>query len=1644
LRAAGTQLGDDGAGADEHLEVHEHHLLSAANRTGDTTMHAFESVSRSEREAEGAREERQCEAPERSVAAGARAGAGPGRAAGTAGEGGDGVDPGTTRAAFSLARVPIAPGQRPMGVDPEETEAVDPRVERVTAEMSRAFGLDFSKVRIRHDVKAARIAETRGALALTDGREILFARNAFAPGTPNGDRIIAHEFAHVAQAMGGTKRAGRLRVRGRSVASLGALHFEGARQAASGSSLRDIEEEADRAAEAYLHGGKPEVEAASLGARGARKAASDSSTEGKATKIPPPPVGVWIRVANGETFFYLFNPADLLSKSAQEAARWVYEVYVGQVFGAGRQLADKSADAQGVHFEGGRAPADYGPDEGFWIRINPTLHDATIKYFEAIGIHPKLSPTKVASVYDELGKGSTGGADEGGDDTGAGSEAKPQDAGGDKEPQKEQDSPELKKARDLLQLLRTKYPEMFTAIKAEGLTELDLLKFIAQNPKLFEDLPKMAIGATPTADLSKFKQFLEKWKGAHQNDQGTGDTPGQGGGTNPEGPEVHMLHPDGEIALDPALDASKGDKFITGSTVEARVQWKGEALGWMDAFPHWGEFDWRLVDTLKNSVVDRPYHIGLGVGDDSWSVDVPKAGGTYQLLVTIQSSHFYGFSFTPKPVLMPTVSEATRDKDVFNTSFVGDDDKFPFERDERGKLHLKGGQQALSLDDEVTSLDTQIGAIHALEGKGQLTAENAKNYAEYFENEKKALEELKTKTDAAKGTYFVRMTFVSRENSSTIPQMRVYMVELDDSVALNDEQGTVNFKVILYDTTLNQENYTQHPGEGSAPIRKDQEPRAHQQAELDAVKDMAEHFHSHNDYPKGTIHMAVKLLLTNGVFEDTRNTNNWKKPAEAALGYIGMAAGVALILASPLDFGATAVAGIALIGAASGLISAGLALEEQFAKEGRIKVDSRLALNLVTIATSLVGLSEIRGAFTAVRQLSRGVMFAKIGFNLGATGVQAVVVYQQVQDELNALEAQYKPRLLSMDPNSAEYKTLEREYKSKVAQIMGSAAANGTFMLVAFGQGVHGLAELPAPGMMSGKNFSVHEDVIDLVQQFSETRDPRLIEDRIKSGIATPDELNYLKEALGKIPAKNAKELPATPEPLKPTQPPAEATAGTGGATTAKSEPAAAPPKKPSQPSDQFANKPADLPVDQPTHKPATTQPPAEKTTAPPEPKPAAPPAETPRGPAVEDPAAGHADAQKKADQLAPEAEATPESKATDPGKEAHETKEPTPAPQQQAEAPKTETPDERIARQTQAAKEAYRQAKATKYSGKFDSEADFIQLYTDAENPQIFDLKSRHWVSEATEGAPSEKMASTKGLAAEAREDAVDAAMLKFTDIHSESSFKPYYDMLTEEGIATDADVRRELQKLLDGIPKGKEYTVDTIRHNLKAKFRQRIIDRMFVDAQGHELTSQESHAAMRRMTKDLNSSDKGNLTESWIDGYRSLDPDSPKGGAAEHVQLPAEGTGPEQGAPQKRPTAKHVEVGKGEAGAAPTSDRVVDRVEFDRHNLGTINEIKSGEGKLNKHDMDQHADNMAMVNKESGTSVNIEDQPVVLKKVKLTFTSPEGASANANWIIDELSASDNLSVEVFNKAGGREVFTQETVGKDGSALLKFLGTAK
>jgi hypothetical protein len=68
--------------------------------------------------------------------------------------------------------------------------------------MEPRFGLDFSRVRIHTDTKAAESARAVGAHAYTVGHAVVFAHGQYAPGTEAGRRLLAHELAHVIQQQG--------------------------------------------------------------------------------------------------------------------------------------------------------------------------------------------------------------------------------------------------------------------------------------------------------------------------------------------------------------------------------------------------------------------------------------------------------------------------------------------------------------------------------------------------------------------------------------------------------------------------------------------------------------------------------------------------------------------------------------------------------------------------------------------------------------------------------------------------------------------------------------------------------------------------------------------------------------------------------------------------------------------------------------------------------------------------------------------------------------------------------------------------------------------------------------------------------------------------------------------------------------------------------------------------------------------------------------------------------------------------------------------------------------------------------------------------------------------------------------------------
>jgi hypothetical protein len=71
--------------------------------------------------------------------------------------------------------------------------------ERTRDLMESRFGESFSDVRIYTGHRAGDIAEQLNSRAFTVGEDIVFAAGEYAPGTTEGQRLLAHELAHVVQ-----------------------------------------------------------------------------------------------------------------------------------------------------------------------------------------------------------------------------------------------------------------------------------------------------------------------------------------------------------------------------------------------------------------------------------------------------------------------------------------------------------------------------------------------------------------------------------------------------------------------------------------------------------------------------------------------------------------------------------------------------------------------------------------------------------------------------------------------------------------------------------------------------------------------------------------------------------------------------------------------------------------------------------------------------------------------------------------------------------------------------------------------------------------------------------------------------------------------------------------------------------------------------------------------------------------------------------------------------------------------------------------------------------------------------------------------------------------------------------------------------
>ncbi len=91
--------------------------------------------------------------------------------------------------------------------------------------MESAFGADFSGVRTHTDQRGGAMADQFHARAFTVGDHVAFSSGEYAPGTPIGDALLAHELVHVLQQQNGSVPA-----------------------QVNNSQRQDIEEDADRSA----------------------------------------------------------------------------------------------------------------------------------------------------------------------------------------------------------------------------------------------------------------------------------------------------------------------------------------------------------------------------------------------------------------------------------------------------------------------------------------------------------------------------------------------------------------------------------------------------------------------------------------------------------------------------------------------------------------------------------------------------------------------------------------------------------------------------------------------------------------------------------------------------------------------------------------------------------------------------------------------------------------------------------------------------------------------------------------------------------------------------------------------------------------------------------------------------------------------------------------------------------------------------------------------------------------------------------------------------------------------------------------------------------------------------------------------------
>ena len=77
-----------------------------------------------------------------------------------------------------------------------------PMLSGLRSKMESSFGWEFSQVRLHTDSEAVALSSSIRAKAFTHGNDIYFNQGQFSPDSSSGQKLSAHELAHVTQGGG--------------------------------------------------------------------------------------------------------------------------------------------------------------------------------------------------------------------------------------------------------------------------------------------------------------------------------------------------------------------------------------------------------------------------------------------------------------------------------------------------------------------------------------------------------------------------------------------------------------------------------------------------------------------------------------------------------------------------------------------------------------------------------------------------------------------------------------------------------------------------------------------------------------------------------------------------------------------------------------------------------------------------------------------------------------------------------------------------------------------------------------------------------------------------------------------------------------------------------------------------------------------------------------------------------------------------------------------------------------------------------------------------------------------------------------------------------------------------------------------------